>query len=273
MERSTHSSALLKSSFPPSHIHKTETYITIVPTNDHNPKHNHTKHQMSDPKTIVEQAYDSLADWYLTWIDHQPSPRERYASKVLENIDMPPTTRPYILELGCGPGVPITRLLLDRGARVLANDISHKQISLAKAHCLRSTNSSSGQATFLASDMTTLTLQPSSLDGVVCFFTLFHLPRAEQRAMLSRVHSWLKPGGLLVCNFATVDGEEIYGEMMGRGIFWSSFPVELNRAMVVGVGFEVEVEEVLASEADGGVEFQWVAARKSGPGTGDDVAG
>ena len=25
---------------------------------------------------------------------------------------------------------------------------------------------------------------------------------------------------------------------------------------------EVEVEEVLASEADGGVEFQWMAARK-----------
>jgi 2-polyprenyl-3-methyl-5-hydroxy-6-metoxy-1,4-benzoquinol methylase len=218
---------------------------------------------MSDAKIIVEQAYDSLADWYLTWIDHQPSPREKYASKVLENNPASKTaTQPSILELGCGPGVPITRMLLTRGARVLANDISHKQISLAKAQCLLPDTNINQSATFIAGDMATLVLQPTSLDGVVCFFTLFHLPRSEQKTMLSKILDWLKPGGLLVINFATVDEEAIYGEMMGRGIFWSSFPVEMNREMVVEVGFEVEVEEVLASEADGGVEFQWMAARK-----------
>ena len=222
---------------------------------------------MSDAKAIVEQAYDSLADWYLTWIDDQNSPRERYASKVLENLLPSSTpTKPYILELGCGPGVPITRMLLARGAQVLANDISTKQISIAKTKCLLpntpTTTATNNNIEFIASDMTTLSVPPSTLDGVVCFFTLFHLPRAEQRAMLSKILAWLKPGGLLVINFATVDEEEIYGEMMGHGIFWSSFPVEGNRAMVEGVGFEVEVEEVLASEADGGVEFQWMAARK-----------
>jgi ubiquinone/menaquinone biosynthesis C-methylase UbiE len=217
---------------------------------------------MSDPKTIVAQAYDSLADWYLTWIDHQPSPRERYAKKVLENLHQtspsPSPSSPYILELGCGPGVPITRLLLSHGARVLANDISPNQISLAKTQC----STSSNDIEFIASDMTLLTLPPNTLDGVVCFFTLFHLPRSEQKTMLAKILTWLKPGGLLVINFATVDEEEIYGEMMGHGIFWSSFPVDLNRAMVEEVGFEVEVEEVLASEADGGNEFQWMAARK-----------
>jgi ubiquinone/menaquinone biosynthesis C-methylase UbiE len=217
--------------------------------------------QMSDPKSIVAQAYDSLADWYLAWIDHQPSPRERYANKVLENTpSTSPTTKPYILELGCGPGVPITRLLLSRGARVLANDISPNQITLAKSQLTTPNNNKNIE--YITSDMTLLSIRPSTLDGVVCFFTLFHLPRSEQKTMLSKILLWLKPGGLLVINFATVDEEEIYGEMMGRGIFWSSFPVELNRAMVEEVGFEVEVEEVLASEADGGNEFQWMAARK-----------
>jgi hypothetical protein len=36
--------------------------------------------------------------------------------------------------------------------------------------------------------------------------------------------------------------------------------------MVEGVGFEVEGEEVLGSEADGGNEFQWIAARKGRDG-------
>jgi SAM-dependent methyltransferase len=227
---------------------------------------------MSDAKIIVEQAYDNLADWYLTWIDDQHSPRERYANKVLENLQTSPsspkttaptTSPPYILELGCGPGIPITRLLLSHGARVLANDISSAQITLAKAHCLPPSNPSNPtNISFITSDMTTLTIPPRTLDGAICFFTLFHLPRAEQKSMLAKILSWLKPGGLLVINFATVDDEAIYGEMMGHGIFWSSFAVEENRAMVEGVGFVVECEEVLASEADGGVEFQWVAARR-----------
>lgn len=80
--------------------------------------------------------------------------------------------------------------------------------------------------------------------------------------MLAKMFSWLKPGGLLVCNFATFDEEEIYGEMMGHGIFWSGFGAEENMSMLVDVGFEIEKEEVLESDADGGNEFQWIAARK-----------
>lgn len=91
--------------------------------------------------------------------------------------------------------------------------------------------------------------------------------------MLEKIYSWLKPGGLLVCNFATFDEEEIYGEMMGHGIFWSGYSVEGNRAMLTGVGFEIEREEVLGSDADGGNEFQWIAARKRLDGGKVDVVG
>jgi SAM-dependent methyltransferase len=220
---------------------------------------------MSDAKLINSQAYNHLAPWYLDWITTQtstsPSPREAYALKVLspkrseEASSSPPSIS--ILELGCGPGVPITRLLLDQGAHVLANDISPEQIKLAKAA------NRSPRATFVAGDMAALSLPAASFDGVVCFFTLFHLPREEQGPMLAKVYEWLKPGGLLVCNFATFDEEEIYGEMMGHGIFWSGFGVEGNRGMLTDVGFEIEREEVLESEVDGGNEFQWVAARKT----------
>lgn len=80
--------------------------------------------------------------------------------------------------------------------------------------------------------------------------------------MLRRIYSWLKPDGLLVLNYATVDEEEIYGEMMGHGIFWSGYDAERNRASLQEIGFVVEDEEVIESDADGGMEFQWIAARK-----------
>jgi SAM-dependent methyltransferase len=235
---------------------------------------------MSDAKLVNTEAYDHLADWYLSWVSRQTSPRERYAAKVLENYNNQDTSKsspsppgsssppesppqqqqqpPTILELGCGPGLT-THQLLSSGALVLANDISPAQIAMAKARC----HSFSSQVTFSTADMTTLLLPPSSLSGVISFFTLFHLPRAEQPPMLAKIFSWLKPGGLLVCNFATFDEEEIYGEMMGRGMFWSGFGVEGNRAMVMEAGFEIEGEEVLESEADGGNEFLWVVARKT----------
>lgn len=154
-------------------------------------------------------------------------------------------------------------MLLDRGAEVVANDISSKQLSMAKEQC--------PQAKFVPGDMTTLFFEPASFDGVICFYTMFHLPRSQQKDMISNIHTWLKPGACLVCNLATIDEEEIYGEMMGHGMFWSSYGVEENEAMVMDAGFEtvaVELREagdgqLEEDDADYGSKFMWIAARKA----------
>ncbi|KAK6840234.1 hypothetical protein PG987_006100 [Apiospora arundinis] len=143
------------------------------------------------PQKVVEQAYDSIAGWYLAWVEGQNSPRESYTEKVLQNVaaTTSPSTgsKPRILELGAGAGVPITRMLLDRGAEVVANDISTEQLKLAAARC--------PEATLVAGDMLALDFAPASFDGVVGFYSIFHLPRAEQKTMLAKIHAWLKPGG------------------------------------------------------------------------------
>ncbi|KAF2664164.1 methyltransferase type 11 [Microthyrium microscopicum] len=214
---------------------------------------------MSDePKIIVEQAYDHIADWYLNWVKDQDSPRERYTDKVLKNAP----AAPRILELGCGPGIPITRMLLDRGAQVTANDISTKFINMAKERC--------PEATFLPGDMMALDFEPASFHGITSFFTIFHLPREEQKTMLSKINSWLKPGGMFVMNLATMDEEEIHGEMMGYGMFWSSFDVEDNKKMVTDSGLDLVETELLEAgdgkleedDPDYGVKFLWLVAKK-----------
>ncbi|CAK1359930.1 unnamed protein product [Cercospora beticola] len=217
---------------------------------------------MDNPRTINSQAYDHVAEWYLDWSNSTPSPRQRYTEKVLQNAKSIP--KPRILELGCGPGVPITKMLLDRGAEVIANDISAKQISMAKERC--------PGATFIAGDMSELAFEPASFDGITCFYAIFHLPREDQKTMLANIHSWLRPGGMLVFNTATVDEEEIHGEMMGHGMFWSSFDTEGNRKMVEDAGFgriELEVWEagdgkLDPSDPDYGVKFLWIEAKKKG---------
>ncbi|KAK8023559.1 hypothetical protein PG993_011625 [Apiospora rasikravindrae] len=221
------------------------------------------------PQKTVEQAYDSIADWYLAWVEGQLSPREAYTDKVLQNAaanhasaSAPTPSPPRILELGAGAGVPITRMLLDRGAQVVANDISAAQLKLAATRC--------PEATLMSGDMLALGFEPASFDGVVGFYSIFHLPRKQQRTMLAKIHAWLKPGAMLAFNLATMDEEEIHGEFMGHGMFWSSYAVEDSVQMVKDVGFEsVEAEELEAgdgkleeSDPDFGVKFLWITARK-----------
>lgn len=227
----------------------------------------------TEAKQTVLETYNALAPWYLTWITSQSThpktdPRTTYTTLLLSSL---PTTSPkapqlpQILDLGSGPGIPTAAHLLRAGAHVLLNDLSPTQLALAASalppHLLANT-------TFLPGDATALSFPASSLSGAVSFFALFHLPRVEQAAMLRKVHGWLRPGAVFVFNLGTVEGEEVWGEMMGRGMFWSGWGVKGNRGMVVGAGFEVVREEVVASEVDGGVEFWWCAARKA-VGQGD----
>ncbi|RFU26550.1 hypothetical protein B7463_g9787, partial [Scytalidium lignicola] len=214
---------------------------------------------MSDaPEGIVKYAYDHISEWYLRWVESQESPREKYTKKLLEKL--PPS--PSILELGCGPGIPVLKLLLDEGAQVVANDISTKQIEMTKTCC--------PEAKLIAGDMTTLTFEPESFHGAISFYTLFHLPRSKLKAMLTRIHGWLKPGGVFVFNLATFDEEEIHGEFLGYGMFWSSYGVDGNQALLREIGFDLLLVEVLQAgggkleedDPDFNAEFMWVVARK-----------
>ena len=214
---------------------------------------------MSDvPEVVVEYAYDNISEWYLQWVENQKSPRGRYTQALLEKLQPSPS----ILELGCGPGIPILRSLLDQGAQVVANDLSTKHIEMAKGYC--------PEAKLIAGDMTTVTFEPESFHGAISYYTLFHLPRSKLKAMLAKIHSWLKPGGIFVFNLATIDEEEIHGEFLGYGMFWSSYGAVESQELLKEVGFDLLQVEVLQAgdgkleedDPDFDAEFMWVMARK-----------
>ncbi|KAE8826459.1 hypothetical protein P3342_008942 [Pyrenophora teres f. teres] len=118
--------------------------------------------------------------------------------------------------------------------------------------------------------MTSLTFAPFTFHGAISFYTLFHLSRSKLRAMLTKIHTWLKPGGVFAFNLATVDEGEIHGEVLGYGMFWSSYGVGDSRRLVEEVGFELMQVEVLRAgdgkldewDPDFDAEFLWVVARK-----------
>lgn len=212
-----------------------------------------------DVKNTVRQSYDAIADKYLDWTSNWPSPRERYTDKLLSLIGPSPT----VLELGCGFGLPVTKRLVDAGAQVTANDISARQIELAQERCPHGTD-------FVVGDMTGLNFAENSFDGVAAFFSLFHLPREEQKGMLSKIRTWLKDGkGYLTCSVGTSDEEERRRDFLGAEMVWSNRTVDGWKALVEQVGLKVvEAEVIDATDArdpndpDYGVKFLWIVAKK-----------
>ena len=211
-------------------------------------------------KALIEKSYDKMASFYLEWTSKYPSPREEYTQKLLSLL--PGTDDQRILELGCGAGIPGTRLLLEHGCRVVGNDISSEQLKLAKQNL----ETFHEKLELSQKDMMELEFAEGSLDAVVAFYSLIHLPRDEQKVILGRMQRWLKNGGHILINLGTKDvADGAADNWLGEGMYWSGFDTKSNEAMVSEAGFEVLESKVIdqREEEDKVVPFLWILARKT----------
>ena len=204
-----------------------------------------------EPKRIVEQGYDAIAERYALWHRANDWPVERFARE----LDARLVDRSEVLELGCGDGVPATRLLAQRH-RVTAVDISERQLQRARENV--------PSATFIRGDMASLDLDDGRFDGVGMFLSMTHVPRDEHRVLLKRIYGWLRPGGVLVCSMGAGDLPDWYeDDWLGAPNYFSHFDAAMNLRLVEDTGFELEFgEPVSMQEDDREVAFLWVICRR-----------
>jgi SAM-dependent methyltransferase len=134
----------------------------------------------------------------------------RYADWVAELAGL---LRPgaRVVDLGCGAGIPATRQLAGHGLQVLGVDFSAVQLRRAQRLV--------PAARFVHADMAGLHLRPASADAVTAFYSLIHVPLADQQALFPRIRSWLRPGGYLL---AIVGAGRWTGTApyLGADMFW-----------------------------------------------------
>jgi SAM-dependent methyltransferase len=204
-----------------------------------------------DPKRIVADGYDTMAERYLAWSDLKPSPtRLRYLALALELI----APGSEVLDLGCGAGIPMTAALAEDRA-ITGVDLSSTQLALARRNV--------PGATFLQADMTALTFEPASFDAVVAFYSLTHVPRDEQAELLQRIRGWLRPGGLFLASMGADDEPgDVEPDWLGVDMYFSHFGAKANRRLVEGAGLVVERSELAVEPEDRhDARFLWVVAR------------
>jgi len=201
-------------------------------------------------KRIVARGYDALVDRYLEWSAQGADPtRDGLLAEFVSRLP----GGAAVLDLGCGAGVPTTRLLAER-FRVSGVDVSAGQVQAARRNV--------PQATFIHTDLAALQLPEASFDGIAALFSIIHVPREEHAGLFGQIARWLRPGGLFVASLGANDGPDWTGDWLGQPMFFSSFDAPTNRRLLRDAGFELLVDDVVeVREPDGPVPFLWVLAR------------
>ena len=183
-----------------------------------------------NPQDAVARTYDAIAPRWTQWADAVSPPlRERYVGVLVERL--PSTGR--VLEIGCGPGVPVAALLAHH-FDLCGIDISSEMV--------RNARTAVPTGHFEVGDISEMEFDQTSFDGVVAFYSLVHLPREAQIALISRIFRWMRPGGLFVASLGASDAEETVEEdWLGAGtMFWSSYDAETYGALLERAGFTIE---------------------------------
>ncbi len=189
-------------------------------------------------------SYDEIAGVYLA--NRNKLKSGKYVQQLLKYL--PKNSR--VLDLGCGAGVPVDNLLLKAGHRVIGMDISSEQIELAKNNCC--------EGEYLVGDIQDLRESEYRVDGVVSFYSIFHVPRTKQSELLKKVASFLPKGGMLLI---TMGDREFEGEHMlyGEKMWSSQYGTVKNHKIVESAGFKIIIDEM---DNSGGERHQIILAQK-----------
>ena len=181
---------------------------------------------ISDAKKMVEEGYDQLAEEYANVRELSPN-NKKYIDMLVQLLP----EHSSVLDLGCGPGIPITKELA-RHFKVVGIDLSHNQIKQARKHV--------PEAEFHRMDMTEMTFEPESFDGVFSWLAIIHVPREQKAGLFANIHRILKPDGILLIAIGCDDWiSEPGDDFMGVPMYWSQFGAEKTETMIRNTGFEI----------------------------------
>jgi SAM-dependent methyltransferase len=206
----------------------------------------------AEARRVVREGYDRMADRYTNWSIPPPGGQtERFLAEVLAVVP----DGAEVLDLGCGQGAPVAEALAAR-CRVTGVDASRAQLERARARV--------PGATFVEADIVTLDRAPSSVDAITAFYSLTHLPRADQALVIARVAGWLRAGGVFCATLGGGDTlDEVEPAWLGVPMFFAGFAPGENRRLLTEAGLTLALDEVVdLQEPDGIATFHYLIARK-----------
>ena len=203
----------------------------------------------------VNETYDLLATRYDDWSARvMPALREAWARKV-GNYAMPGER---VVELGCGTGVPVGRLLSGR--------YDYEGVD-ASAEMLEKARSALPSVRLTHAGMLTVEFPSGSVGAVISFSAISHIPREHHAGLFGSIASWLRPGGVFVGNLTSRDdAESVEASWLNAGpMRWSGFDERANRRLLADAGFRIIEADVIRQVEPDGCEIapMWFVAERA----------
>jgi SAM-dependent methyltransferase len=178
---------------------------------------------------VAVHEYDLIADWYASQrIDATGVPE---VTALVASL--PPSAS--VLDVGCGNGLPLTRVLIDHGCKVLGVDSSPNMLEHFARNC-------PGVPAICAA-IQDCDLDGRTFDATIMWGVMFHLPIEEQVKAIAKVASALKPGAVFLFTSGDEQGdpEPFEGEPMnGVRFLYYSFGENGYRDVLLEHGLTLE---------------------------------
>jgi cyclopropane fatty-acyl-phospholipid synthase-like methyltransferase len=203
---------------------------------------------------VISTPYDRIADQFSAARKTLGAKEAEYLAILLAPLAKGST----VLDLGCGTGTPIARHIAAHGHHVVGVDGSAAMLAIARQTL--------PDHRWIHELMERVEFD-GTFDGVICWDSLFHLPRQQFQPVLAKVHRWLEPGGrLMVSSGGMVDdnGSGFTDTMFGHEFFYDSLSPQRMSTLLKELGFEILLAEMCDLPDGGRDKGKWatIASRE-----------
>jgi SAM-dependent methyltransferase len=188
---------------------------------------------------MMRAAYDAIAARFDASRTALRPAETKYLSLLLDSLPGCGT----ILDLGCGTGHPIATHIASLGYQVVGVDSSQAMLAIARARL--------PQHRWIHGLIEHVEFE-ETFAAVVCWDSLFHLPRHLHQPVIRKIHRWLAPGGRLMVSTGGLVGDHGFTDtMFGHEFFYDSLSPGQLAAIMEEIGFEILMAE-MCDPPDGG---------------------
>lgn len=197
---------------------------------------------------VVKKGYDKIATAYneKRGIFDNMKEIEEFLSLVPDNGT--------VLDVGCGGGVPVLKMVIERGFSATGIDFSKGMLEIAEKNV--------PEAELVHGDVTKKDFPNESFDGIISTYAIIHIHRSLHPALYSKVYRWLKPGGVLLISTASDETAMDYAaeDYFGEKMVWSHPGANDVLQIMRDVGFKIVFHRTVTS---GDETHLWILAKKA----------
>ena len=195
---------------------------------------------MADPEqvTTIRSAYDALAGDYAALLEGEleRNPTDRAMLALFAELVAPMSAglagaAGPVADIGCGPG-RITAHLAALGLPVFGLDLSPGMVGEARRR--------HPDLSFAGGSLLDLPLASGALVGALAWYSLIHIPPAEQPVAFAELARVVQPGGYLLAAFQGGDDLEVrHTRAYGHDVSLTGYRMSADRVVdeLVGAGF------------------------------------